>query len=571
MYFFAIVIEKTHDQIIQTHGFFQQPIDELLLNIIIYFGWIPFVITLLWGFSEMWLNYRESIYRSHSNYILLAIDVPAMTEQSPKALENLFANLYGAKSSILWKEKWYEGKIQAVFSFEIVSTEGYIQFYVSTQSRFRDVVEAGIYAHYPQAEIYEVEDYTKKLPDVFPDDEYELWGTEMKLKNANYLPIRTYVDFEHSLTQGLKDPLAQVLEELAKMKLGEHFWVQFVTQAMEQDWKDEGTNYIREAVGYDTSKPKGFLQQTFESIIKFPVEILETFTGWTSGNSEEEDEKLKMQMFKAFRSNPIEKERVEGILNKCGKIGFKTKTRIVYIARKSVYWKQARTALVKGMLHQYSHHNMNSFGLDGAVTPKDDYFWQRWVYRSRQTRLIQAYKARSDRVGAEPSILNSEELASLWHFPDITIRAPLVKKVESRRSEPPVDLSVAMGEAQMPLGEPPLPIEDGQEISSQDFEKIFAQDDESEEEEFNLDKKKEGNISIDNKLEVGLPSPKAPTDKPQIENKKKDAIIENNTVKNKFERRDPSPEILVDQAIQNQELDEDQQKFLGKPPANLPM
>ena len=39
--------------------------------------------------------------------------------------------------------------------------------------------------------------------------------------------------------------------------------------------------------------------------------------------------------------------------------------------------------------------------------------------------------------------------------------APLVKKVESRRSQPPVELSVAMGEDQMPLGEPPGNLEHG--------------------------------------------------------------------------------------------------------------
>ncbi len=203
--FFAIpLVEQTIASASTTSGFFSRPIDAILFDLFIWFGWIPIAATLMWGFVQMWVNYRVGQYVSGYKFIVLAIDVPPMTEQSPKALENLFANIYGAKSSLTWKETWIIGKVHPVFSFEIISSEGYIQFLIRTQTRFRDVIEAGIYANYPDAEIAEVEDYAKDFPGDFPNDEYEMWGGEFVLDREQIYPIRTYVDLRlfsnHSLT-----------------------------------------------------------------------------------------------------------------------------------------------------------------------------------------------------------------------------------------------------------------------------------------------------------------------------------------------------------------------------------
>ena len=52
------------------------------------------------------------------------------------------------------------------------------------------------------------------------------------------------------------------------------------------------------------------------------------------------------------------------------------------------------------------------------------------------------YKYRSIWRGRRVFVLNIEELASLWHFPVITVKAPQVKKTEAKRGEPPVLLPV---------------------------------------------------------------------------------------------------------------------------------
>lgn len=423
----------------------QMPIDALILQLLLWFGWIPIAITFIWGLVLVWQSQRQGNWVGSLNNVLLAIDVPAATEQSPKALENLFANLYGSRSNYTWKETWIIGKVPPVFSFEIISAQGYIQFLVHTQTKYRDLIEASIYAQYPEAEITEVEDYTSFLPSKFPDDEYEVWGSELRLKEPNMFPIRTYEHFEDRISQEIKDPLGQILEQLSKMRPGEHFWIQFLAAPADNGWKKEAVEYIEKTYGREKQVKKSGLQSVVETAFSVPNALIdEAFGLGKSGDKKEDDP------FAAFRITPAEKEKLEAVLLKSGKVGYDVKIRMVYAARKEVFNKGARAPMIKGMLLQYSHLHMNSFGLYGPVTPKDDYFWQLWSYYPRVQRLVNAYKSRSFGAGATPMILNTEELATLWHFPAIGIKAPLIKKAEARRAEPPTGLPSTFLEDTLP-------------------------------------------------------------------------------------------------------------------------
>ncbi|MCR4314503.1 MAG: hypothetical protein NUV84_04650 [Candidatus Uhrbacteria bacterium] len=433
-------------------SFFAQPVDVILYDLLIWFGWIPIVLTLGWGFVEMWLNDRRGTYVSKLKFTVLAIDVPSMTEQTPKAFENLFASLYATKSSITWKEKWMGGKLHPVFSFEIVSTQGYIQFLVRTQTRFRDVIEAGIYANYPEAEISEVEDYAVKFPNEFPNDDYEMWGGELTLDNDSMYPIRTHLDFEDRISQEIKDPLAITLEQLAKMRPGEHFWIQILIQPSSNDWQKKSIKFINQLYGVEEKAKNSAFLGAIDSTISWPVGVLQEATGidlsalFGSGGEVKKEE----DQWKAFKVTLAQKEEAEAILRKASKTGLGVKIRVLYVARKSAFVKVERTGIVKGVLNQFSNLNLNKFALYIPQVPKDDYFWMRWVYTKKQHRLMKGYQNRSWGVGANPVILNVEELATIWHFPPISIKAPLVKKSESKRAEPPSGLPITYLEETLP-------------------------------------------------------------------------------------------------------------------------
>ncbi len=422
--------------------FWNQPIDVVLYDLLVWFGWIPIVIVILWGITEIWKVTRQEKYNASLKFCLLAIDVPPMTEQTPKALENMFSSLWGSFSNLTWKEKWIIGKFQSPFSFEIVSTEGYVQFYMRTQTRYRDVAEAGIYAAYPEAEITEVEDYASWAPGEYPHDTWDTWGSELILKKPEIFPLRTYTDFEDKISGELKDPLGPILEQLAKMKVGEHFWIQIIIKPDGNDWKKAGEDFINKVFGNEKKHAPGAFENLITNALSIPADIAMEAFGFSTGADPHAKPAQDPDMWKAFKITMAEKEQVEGVLKKIGKVGYKTKMRLVYLGKKGVYDKQARTAFVKGMFNQFAHLNMNSLGLHGDATPKDDYFWQAWTYAARQGRLVRAFRNRSWGIGADAWTLNIEELATLWHFPSITVKAPLVKKADAKRAEPPVGLPI---------------------------------------------------------------------------------------------------------------------------------
>ena len=455
----AIPIVQQANNAAASSGFFSQRIDEILFDLLIWTGWIPIAVVLVWGVLQLWLDYRRGIYVSGRKHVLLAIDVPARTEQSPKALENMFATVYAAKSSITWKEKWIQGKLHPKFSLEIVSTEGYIQFLLRTQTRFRDVVEAGIYAHYPDAEISEVEDYAKNFPTEFPNEEYEMWGGELTLSNDEIHPIRTYVDFEDRMSQEIKDPLGYTLEQMGRMRSGEHFWIQFLIQPSNNDWAEKAIIRAKEIWG-DAPKPKpGFLEKTFKPLTAWPFDFIKHFSTlflpegseldlnamlWAGSAGDDDDP------WKAFKLTLPEKEEADRIFRKAQKVGFGVKTRILYVAKKNAFVKVERTAMVKGILNQYTDLHSNKFSLYIPQVPKDDYWWMRLQYRKKQRILMSAYVSRSWGIGAHPVFLNVEEIATLWHFPQVTIQAPLIKKSQSKRGEPPAGLPFTTSDVTLP-------------------------------------------------------------------------------------------------------------------------
>jgi hypothetical protein len=108
---------------------------------------------------------------------------------------------------------------------------------------------------------------------------------------------------------------------------------------------------------------------------------------------------------------------------------------------------------VKSIFNAYGHVHLNSFKMYAPSIPRDDYSWQKMFYTQAQETLAKAMKTRSFGHGANPMVLNTEELATLWHFPAIQIRAPLIKKIESKRAEPPVSLPFGP-EGEIELGAP---------------------------------------------------------------------------------------------------------------------
>ncbi len=419
------------------------PIETLGSYALIFVGIIAILSVLIWGFATVWLDTKQGQYWMNIKWSLLAISVPQDAVNTPMGMENFFNSIAGSKSAITWKEKWMWGKFQAYFSLEIISIEGNIQFYVRTPTKYRDNVEAAMYAQYPEAQITEVEDYAANMEGEYPNEEWDCFGSELVSRKPDYFPIKTYDMFEHVGEKDFrfKDPILTMIENLGKMGPGEHYYFQIlIMQPDEQDWVKEGRKYIEELYGKKEGKKAGILGRFFGGWANV---FFSEATGNEGALISVDETMEKPDSFQMFKLTPEERDAADAVKEKMTRIGWYSKIRFAYIARKEVFRKGTVASMTKGMMHPYAHPSWNKIGIFGPTTTKDDYFWQAWQMPRKQRELVDRFKYRKFSSGSTPYILNSAELATLFHFPAADARTPVLASLGARRSEAPTDLTYA--------------------------------------------------------------------------------------------------------------------------------
>lgn len=392
--------------------------------------------------KEMWLMWRQGIFEKNTEYVLLAIDIPKDNEQSPKAVEQFFDHLTGFDKTPTLQEKYWEGFLPTKVSFELVSIGGYVQFLIHCPVKFRDLVEAALYSEYPDAEITEVEDYVDGIPkpDEFakehPCKGWKFWGSEIGFYRPNPYPIRTWFEFEHMLSKELKDPMANILEMLSRMGPDEQVWIQWVVQTANRKWSEESRNLVKKLIGEKTTSKTGFLdipqqvmQGSVESITASVIEP-QPFSTTDSVTTSSERNRL-MQM------TPGEIGIVMAIERKAAKVGFEVRGRLMYFGKEEVFSKAKGVSGVYGTLKQFNTNHMNGFAPPPKSKTEAWYILPQYRTRQRMRKLLAGYRSRSNWAGFKKMVLNTEELASIWHFPVRTVKAQMVQKTESKKGSPP--------------------------------------------------------------------------------------------------------------------------------------
>ncbi|MFA5129450.1 MAG: hypothetical protein WC477_00860 [Patescibacteria group bacterium] len=404
-------------------------------------GWVIFLFLGWFAFRALWLDSVQLKAQKKKRFIVLAIDVPRESLQTVKAVDNLFAHLAGAHSPIGLKEKWIDGKTQDPMSVEIISIEGHVQYLMHCNAGLRDLIEASVYAQYPDAEITEVEDYATKVPQHYPDDTYDCFGTELIPVKSDVYPIKNYEHFEDKMTGEFKDPLAALLEAFSRLGPGEQAWYQIIITPIDQ--KEFGKKSATEMVALKGERrpPK----PTFaDHVANAPMAVLGAAgnvifgTGVSADTKKREENQMKMLML-----TPGERGKMEAVEKKAAKIQYKCKIRFMYIGRKEVFQKGKILQSFIGAIKQFNTNDLqalkpegNKVGVNGALL-----FMRDRRNNHRKNKLIRGYRSRSDWVGVALFHMGTDELAGLWHLPVVKdVKAPQLKKTEAKKIEPPINL-----------------------------------------------------------------------------------------------------------------------------------
>ncbi len=401
-------------------------------------GWLIIAIVFLYGARELYLFYIQNEWAKTHRTILLAIDIPKGNEQTPRAVENMFTYLSGAHGSVNFFEKWFEGKFQKSFSYEIVSLEGYTQFLIRTPIEFRNLVESSVYSQYPDAEISEVEDYIDLLPGNLPDHEYDVWGTEFVQKGPWVLPIRTYPEFEYKvgpLESQFKDPMATLMDLCSSLRHGEYLGIQLIIIPIGFDWLKASEAAMDKILNKKAKSKPDILQRVLVWIGEASEAI---FSIWSEIDSKGSEPKARSMT----ELSPQEAKQINMIQMKSSKLSFEVKIRVAYIARRDVINKAKVANGLVGYMKQFAALDLNNLKPDVDMTfTKAQYFFQKSRLEKKKRLLYSAYAHRSGSDGVNPGVFNIEELATLWHFPiEASVKAAMVQKAPGRKADAPADL-----------------------------------------------------------------------------------------------------------------------------------
>ena len=430
--------------------------------------WLPWILFVL--AKDIWIRYRRNKFVQELEWVLLEVKPPQNIEKTPYAMEQLFAGLHGVHSDPNKKEQLYDGIFQRYFSFEMISQGGKIHFLVRTVKFFRDLVESQIYAQYPEAEITQVDDYVNLVPDDIPNEEYNLWGTEFILTNPDAYPIRTYLEFDKDAKTDEQriDSLSSLLEIMSKLKNREQIWIQTLIRPVDDTWKKEGEKLKDQLLGRKEEKKEGLIIKEivgWKDAIKAVTHQIITGDILEGG---EENKKNETETPFLWKSSKGEQEIITAIEGNISKIGYETIIRFVYFAPRDVF-TMANVSGVVGSFKQFNTQDLNGFKPNNKISPSaPDYHWQFKDTRAsyRRKRVFKDYQKRyfvqySDVISylnklsfeklpilnwffirSKPFVFNIEELATIYHYPTLPVKVPLVPKVDSRKSEPPMGLPI---------------------------------------------------------------------------------------------------------------------------------
>jgi len=398
--------------------------------------------------AQMWYHYVTRLFISGIEWVLLEIKVPRDVVRSPKAMELVLTNSLYQMSIKGMEEMYWTGAVHFWFSLEIVSIEGKIHFYIRVPSRIKQLVETQIYAQYSQAEVMEVEDYALKVGQIKLNGDWNAWGCEFKLLKPNVYPIKTYEDFglgKDPKEEYKIDPITPVIELLGSLGKGEQYWIQIICRAAKEAFHTNETWWKKHII-----KEKNWIDEARKEMMS----ALEPFT----------NKKLRPDGTYAMevRSPDFMRPMVEGMTKKITKLGFDCGIRCIYVAKTEVFSNNGRRNL-RLAFRQYASPLTNSF--ERYNSTQFDYFWQytkkslfalknRMVLHYRERELFYPPLRHKIKIPWPFSILfpkyahthhfilNSEELATIFHFPGQVSETPTFKRIESKTAKPPANLPI---------------------------------------------------------------------------------------------------------------------------------
>lgn len=386
--------------------------DPLLLLATWILGIVALLIVLLFILRAI-LTRKSHLRGGAFEKIILLVTVPKITPEEKGApeetlqgiqedisvAETLFSAVGGMKAQKGFRS-WLFGREDEV-SFEMVADDGLIHFYIGAPRYLRDYLEQQVNAQYPDAQIEETEDYNIFKP------QGVILGSYLTFARQNYYPIKTYRKLE-------SDPLSSVTNALTKIDEEDGAAIQFVVRSARPGWRKMGIKIAQEMQqGKKLSDIQG--KGALKGLGKTFAESVRTSPKNQQGAPAQPE---------AYRLSPLEEEMVRGLEEKASKAGLDVNIRVM-VSASNVPKAQM---YLNNIINSFSQYNIYQYGNS----------FKKYIPTTRK-RLIRDFIYRGFNE-KQRIVLNTEEMASLYHLPGPWLDTPNIRWMEARKAAPPVNL-----------------------------------------------------------------------------------------------------------------------------------
>ena len=400
--------------------------------------------------------------------VILSIRVPKEIEPGPGPIvaEQIFSAIHSIQDDFPWYKRLF-GLRGSRISFEISHTKRHIRFLVNCERRYKNLIEGQIYAHYPNVEIFEEEDYIQEKveslevksplssaqgegasqelvpntsvgPKVANSGKFQnvpsartILATELYMVDPVIFPIKRYPQFEDKLTRLAADPMAGITSAICKLN-----------HPNDEVWRVKYTEILRIVnrglFGSIENLQHMYInvlatRKVWPRVVFFPLYFFFWFRRKTSGFK---GGSLTMgvaggggggggdDLEEGLSKTHDRENTMQACIDKIGKLLFEANIRIGYVTDNGdIPNAKLKIKEITGTFKQFNQPLLNE--LDGKKIEMGHH-------------LLARFK---DRIFDENSmILNVEELATLYHAPSSVVQTPNIDWVKSRKLEAPINL-----------------------------------------------------------------------------------------------------------------------------------
>jgi hypothetical protein len=371
--------------------------------------WLPLTLgAVLW---PLWVTFIRSSYVSRIEYVTLELKPGDNTPKTARPMELIFYSLY-YRTEVTLQNALLKGAVRVPWCFEVHATGGVVRFYIHVPVQHRPAIEGRIRAEYRDIDIDEARDYSRERQ--FSPFDMRLSIREYLLGKNDSYPLKTYVAHENGKER--RDVFGELLEELATTKEGEEVWISLMVRPHQRDWGDGFFDFLE--------PPRDTLHQDAHEQIKKIVGASGDLRGLTDQ----------------------QKELVKAIEDGLKKPSFDCGLRAVYIATHDA-WNSSRADQLDNLFDRFNDPMLNGFTSydprDLVTWPLSDLFVA--VPALKMEYFLKLYRKRgffSPPYYGKTFILNTEELATLYHMPKVGRASALSRSRGGAKLEPPDNLPI---------------------------------------------------------------------------------------------------------------------------------